>query len=198
MKSKTGKTIVATVVIMVILGGLIFYSFYKRSIQVKNPDNDTTKTEAEKLLNKDILGNYPKTPKEVLKLYGRITKCLYNEKLSEEDFNAIAKQLRLLFDHELLENNPESTFLTNMAEEVKLYQENKQVITEYQVDDSKTADYDTIEGEEYATLQVTIMTKGADKESIFQRSVEQFLLRKDANENWKILHWKLVNPEKME
>ena len=43
-------------------------------------------TVPEKLVAKDTDARYPETPKEVIKLFGRINQCIYNKKLSDGEY----------------------------------------------------------------------------------------------------------------
>ena len=56
------------------------------------------KTEVGKLLAKDLDLEYPGTPTEVVKLFWRINKCLYNTNMKEKDQKALFQQLRRLYD----------------------------------------------------------------------------------------------------
>ena len=69
-------------IIVIILVVLIVGYYYYLSNRDKQPEEEVVITEAQDLLLRDLDRNYPPTPKEVVKYYFEITKCLYNEKLS--------------------------------------------------------------------------------------------------------------------
>ena len=71
-----GKTKIVIVigVLVVLLGGYYFYlSNYKM------PEEETVITKVQEVLLKNLDTDYPPTPREVIKYYSEITKCLYNE-----------------------------------------------------------------------------------------------------------------------
>lgn len=81
--SKNKIIIFVFLMILVVVGALIaYYQFMKRQ-QEMNSDQKPA-TEVEKLIAKDIENGYPETPAEVMKLWGRINKCLYNNSMDEE------------------------------------------------------------------------------------------------------------------
>ncbi len=96
-----GKTIIAVLCIGLVVGGFYLLSNKKASGEADNV------SEVQKVILKDLTGDaYPATPREVLKLYNRIMCCYYNEEYTEEEFEKLADQARLLMDQELADNNP--------------------------------------------------------------------------------------------
>lgn len=195
---KSGKTAAGTVVIMGILAALVIFGFYGMTKEPQNGKSGKKQTEAEILIEKDITGNYPETPREVLRLYGRITRCMYNETLTDKEFEQLSDQLRLLFDDELLANNPRDKFLVELKADIGSYKEESKIISDYQVQRGSATDYGTIDDKEYATLKMSmfLQTTGTDKS--YSRVYEEFLLRQDEKECWKILHWQLTDNADMD
>ena len=58
--------------------------------------------------------NYPKTVRDVIKLYTRYLKCLYNEKLSDEDIEALNKKMRELYCEKLKNYNGKAYYAVRM------------------------------------------------------------------------------------
>lgn len=195
---KTHKTVILTILGMLIFGGLVLWGFFKMTAQKQEPKEKEPKTEVGKLLKRDIKGNYPGTPREVLKLYGRITKCLYSDEMNQEEQEQLTLQLRLLYDDELLENNPEKEHISNLSGDVKSYIENKQKITGYEAGLASDIEYKTIDSREYAILNLYFIIQQSGKQKQFTKSNEEFLLRKDKDNQWKIVHWKLIEEEEKE
>lgn len=195
---RTHKTIVLTIVGMTILTVCIVLGFYSITKRNQLQEESIPTTEVERLMEKDIEGNYPGTPREVLKLYCRITKCMYNDEISEEELKQLSNQLRLLFDDALLENNKQDSFFENLTAEITSYQERKERITSYEVKEGDATEYGTINKEEYATLGVSFFIQQSGKNKSFTKTYEQFLLRQDNEKQWKIIHWKLANEKKEE
>ena len=69
----------------------------------KNKEQASTNEEVCSILDKDFENNYPGTPREVVKLYSRITTCIYNQ-AGEEDRRKLVEKMRQLFDEELLDS----------------------------------------------------------------------------------------------
>ena len=99
-KKKIGITFVALVCLAVVVL-TIFYMISNGKISGSRESKSST-TEVDKLMSKDLDNGYPETPTEVLKLYWRYNKCLYNTTLTDKEYNKLLKQLRKLYDAELL------------------------------------------------------------------------------------------------
>ena len=114
---KTTKKITGVLVLMVCVAAIVIAGFYFISKQDKEKAEDPLQptTEVEKLLKKDLESNYPETPAEVVKMYWRFNKCMYNTSLEDKDFEGLLKQLRLMYDEEFLaaEDNSWDNMLKN-------------------------------------------------------------------------------------
>lgn len=191
------KRVVHTIVGMCILAVIIIAAFIiltKRQERLKD-EGIGSGTEADKIIAKDLVNNYPGTPREVLKFYSRITKCFYDSKMSDQQIEGLAGQIRMLFDDELLADNPEDEYLEDLKSEIKEYNEQKKVIVSFIVQKSSSVKKSTIEGRDYATVLAAYMLK--QKEDL-SKSYEEFMLRQDENGHWKILGWKLVDPNEVD
>ncbi len=195
---KTHRTVVFTVVTMSILSILVILSFYSMTKNGQSQSDDTPKTEVEKLVKKDIESNYPGTPREVLKLYCRITQCLYNDEMTEEQFEQLADQLRLLFDDKLLENNESESHKKNLLADITSYHDNEERISSYDVQLDSDTKYGTIKKEKYATLKISFLIQKSGSKKSLTKTYEEFLLRKSKDGRWKILNWQLTSGEDLE
>ena len=98
------------IIILVMMMVLVIGYFYYLSNRTVSSDNKTATVNTEKispvatvlLRNLDI--NYPATPKEVVKYYAELTKVLYNEEYTDEEFQALAVKIQQLYDPELVAN----------------------------------------------------------------------------------------------
>ena len=190
------KNTVFTWIFMIVLAAAIIFGFIRVSNKKneKNIETDGEQTEADKLLEKDILASYPATPREVIKLYSRFLKCFYNEEIEEGQLEGLAAQIRLLFDDELLEENPKETYLLALEAEIAEYKLNKRTLLSYQIEKASSAIEWSDEGSEYTRL----IAYYSLKESLVYKVHEEFVLRKDKADRWKILGWRLVDKEEME
>ena len=153
-----------TIIGMMILAILIIWCIYYITSNKPNQLVNESKSEVELLIKKDIYENYPDTPKEVLKLYFRITQCLYNQDMSDSEMTALASQLRFVLDEEVLLNNPESTFAINLKHDIDDFKAEGGYLSNYEVEAGSNADYDEIEGEQYATLAADLLIQKTKQE----------------------------------
>lgn len=193
MKNKT-KLPKRTVILMILFSVIIIsLYFFLRTMGPFTSESVSSKTEVEKLIEKDITGNYPSTAKEVLKLYSRITKCFYNEKLKEEQINELAGQIRLLFDEELLTNNPSEDYLLNLKVDISDYKKADRTIMNYVIGENENVEEWKKDGVNYVSIPITFTIK---EKSNYAKIYEVFILRQDSQNKWKILGWNLTdNPE---
>lgn len=172
------------VIVFIVLIGIIF-SLYFYLNNNKQEDAVKTKTEAEKLLEKDLTNDYPATPTSVVKLSNRISKCLYNDKLNNEQVNELIVMIRKLYSKELLENNPEEKYNKTFKSDIADYQDKKKSIMTYRVDGNNQVDNWEKDGVEYASLNtVYSVAEKKDHYKIYQN----FILNKE-NSQWKIVGW---------
>lgn len=189
MKNKfkiEGKKGFIIVIILVLLIAGYYYYLSNRDTQ---PEEDVTITEAQDLLLRDLNRNYPPSPKEVVKYYFDITKCLYNEKLSEEDVEALALKLEEIFDEELAANQVQEEYFQNLKNEITAFQ-NGNMILNYSTSTSTDVDYFDQDGYEFARLYGTFYLQ---VNKTMHSLDEVFLLRKDVDGHWKIYGWETVN-----
>lgn len=187
-KQKMGVTILS----MILFSAIIIYVFYyisnntesnKESVQIPN-------TEVERLIAIDLELNYPATPREVLKLYSRFSKCFYDLEYSKDQFELLVEQYRKLMDQELLVNNPNEDYKPMLELEIEQYKKRKLKITNYTISEKTAVKYSAKDGKKYAQLQVPYLLK--DKSSHL-KVTEDFILRADGDGKWKVLGWKVVN-----
>lgn len=178
-----GKSIVLIILFFAVIAG--FYmtiSNGKKNVTSKGQDEYTI------LKEKDLDDSYPETPREVVKLYGRIAKCIYKEGLSDKRTEALVCQLRKLFDDELLRENSIEDQLQELEYELKIFHEEKKAIINYEVDKDSLVEA-TVKGKENAAV---VMNFSIKKDGKYTRTREQFLLRKDTSQKWKILGWQVI------
>lgn len=196
---KNKKKIIAAFVAMFCVAAAavgIFYFVINRTDDTDNARGDSA-SEVVKLIDKDLDTKYPGTPTEVVKLYWRINKCIYNNSLEDEEFESLLKQLRKLYDEEFLakDENQWDTMLKNFKADVENYRDNSRIISIYTVDSSSSAEYGEVEGKECATLISSVMIKEKSKR---MKTFEKFMCRKNDDGKWKILGWEQADSEDQE
>ena len=94
------NVLIGIICISLVVGGYYYLSNRKTA-------EETDISEVQKVILKELEGdNYPATPREVVKFYNRILCCYYNESYTDEEFDKLTDQARLLMDQELADNNP--------------------------------------------------------------------------------------------
>lgn len=191
---KSKKKILTAFILMAVIAAAIIVLYYF----ISKPDDKETQgvtepgSEIEKLIQKDLDTKYPETPSEVVKLYWRFNKCMYNTSMSDENFEQLLEQLRKLYDKEFLEREDNSweNMLKNFKKDRDEYMSSKKTIAMYTVEPSSSAEHGKIDDENCVTILCTTMIKEKAKRT---NLVERFMCRCDENDNWKILGWEQVN-----
>lgn len=174
------KNVIIIAIIIVLIAGYYFYLSNKEKEQ-----EEIQVTAVQEVILKNLDTNYPPTVKEVVKYYSEISKCLYNEKYSDEQFAQMADKLLAIYDEELAANNPREQYLKDLKEEVKNFEKSNYTIVTYTPAASTEVDYYTVKGRECASIYCSYsIKKGAE----YLTSVQIFVLRKDVSTGrWKIL-----------
>lgn len=195
MTESTKKT-VTTVIVMVVIAAAVIFGYFQMTQNQSGEDETAAKTEVEKLLRKDMENNYPGTPREVLKLYGRITKCMYNDDLNRTQIEGLLEQARKLYDDELLAVNPWDAHLEALVNDIVDYKENDRIIMSYTAQKSSQVKSYEKDNQEYAVSYLLFIT--SDKDTSYAENYERFMLRKDSFGKWKIVGWELADPNAVE
>ena len=146
----------------------------------------------------DLELEYPGTPTEVVKLFWRLNKCIYNTNMKENDRKALYRQLRLLYDDEFLaqKGNSEDEMYQSLKKDIKRFDEAKKFISSYIVQEDDQVKYAEVEGQEEATLVASVLE--TSKKSKTTESYAKYICRKDSKGRWKILGWQQVTAEEAE
>lgn len=181
VKAKRNTAVFVIAASLVVLGVLsVYYQYMKRQQMQESVRTPTTETE--KLIAKDLEMGYPETPKEVTKLFGRINQCIYNKKLSDEDFSALVKQLRVLYCEDLKKLNEQSKLETSIKESADEYRKAKRKIVNYGIAEEQNYKYKTINGVEAVYLNFSTFMRESDKYSTWN----QYMILIKENDKWKI------------
>lgn len=181
------KNAFAIIVFFLVAVGLVVYVIVGNRAKQGQDVKDTS--EVEKLLKYDFQENYPKTVKETVRLHCRYMKCAYNNEFAEDDLQEVNEKVRNLYDDELLEYNREDEQFASFQQDVEYYGENKQKIVSYSYGEDSQIEYNTENDTEYAKMIVSVMLRLDSGASSVE---EEYILRKNAQGQWKILGWKPV------
>lgn len=193
MKKYLRTTIVF--VILIALGLSYYFYLSNRENPIDSVQQSIVDEEMARLTTKEIMANYPQTPREVIKLYASITKAYYASKISDENMQKLGKQARLLFDNELKSKQTEQEFLEALKADISKYNSLNRYISDFKVDSSSNVVYNKIEGKEYASITVVYYVREGKG---LTTTYHSYKLRKDTDGNWKILYWELTGSKKIQ
>lgn len=182
------KTAVIIVILVALVGGYYFYL-----TNVGKNEEQTVVTAVQDVLLRNLENDYPPTPREVMKYYSDITKCLYNETYTEEQLEQMADKLLALYDDELAGNNPRDQYLVSLKNEVQEFAKKGYTIENYTTSKSTDVEEYTHEGRKCAKLYCTYTVKSGAE---YKTSRQVFILRRETETgHWKILGFELDLPE---
>ncbi|MDE6015000.1 MAG: hypothetical protein K2H41_04740 [Acetatifactor sp.] len=180
-KGATRTTIIISLLIVALVG---YYAYLSNKDRARREESAVTAVEA--ALSRDLNKDYPPTPKEVIKYYNELLRCLYNEESSQDEIEALGLKARELYDEELLEANELGGYLIRLQSDVNDYRNNNRRITNFSVASSNNVEMFEQDGYSFAKIMCgyNIMQGGQS-----HPSDQVYLLRKDADRRWKIYGW---------
>ena len=185
---KYGRTIIV-IAVLVALGLGYYYYLANKDTGKDATDIAADTSEVSVLISKDIMANYPESPKDVVNLYARITKAYYDTSLTNEQIEAFGKQARLMFDDELKNTQTDADFYEKLKEDIGNYNSTKTRISSYVIQSAAKTKYSTFKDRQYASIALVYYLRQGDK---LIDSPTKFTLRKDDDGHWKILFWELT------
>jgi Na+-transporting NADH:ubiquinone oxidoreductase subunit NqrC len=178
---KVGRIIIAVLCVVAVCGA--FYYLKQRSDAAQNAETELT--EVQKLITKNLDKNYPETPREVIKLYNRFITCFYKEDYTQEELSQMADQVWLLLDEQLQEENTsKDTYLASLEADIADYASRNRYIASSSVCDSADVVEKTIDGDKIAYVTSSYFVREG---SGYERTYQEYVLRKDSDGNWKIM-----------
>ena len=164
-----------------------------------NQEGEKNLTEIEKLVVRDLEKNYPKSPREVVKLYNRIVKCYYGSQTpTEKELRDLTDQMLCIMDDDLLLVNPRDEYFASVVGDINQYKRDKKQLVSTDVCSTNDVKYitDDKNGEEekdnlaYVSASYFVNTDGK-----FSYTYQEFVLREDADGRWKILTYYPIQGE---
>lgn len=177
---------IAVICMVAIVVGYYYYLSHRNAST--KADDSVELSEVQSIIEKDFEGDYPVTPRAVVKWYNRIITAYYAQDYSEDEFYAMADQARMLFDNDLLVLNPREQYLISLTAEIEDYHNRSRMIVSSSVSSTSEVRYETVNGRECAYVSSYYFIREG---SSYTRTYEDFCLRKDDDGKWKILTWKL-------
>ncbi len=186
MKSKQVRV---TIIILVLVFGLVGYYSYLAG-RVKGRNKDAQMTAVEKALSRDLVSDYPPTPREVMRYYNEIMMCYYSDEVTDEDIDSLGVRARDLFDPDLQAINETGTYLIRLHSDINEFREAGKKISNPSVASSTNVDYYERNGYQFARL---LCTYNINENGTSYTLKQVYLLRKDSSDKrWKIFGWDLL------
>lgn len=183
-KSKSGISIKSIVIAVLCIALILFYFNYLSNRSSKQKTQRQL-DELAALSEHDMLNEYPKTPRDVVKMHCRFFKVFYGQSLTDDDLYTLNKQIRYLYAEELLNYNSEDAMLTSLKNNIEKTSKEKYKYKSYILPEASQVKTYTQNGQDMATMEVQIMVDTKDASGyVFM----QYVLVKE-NGQWKILAW---------
>ncbi len=187
---RKAKKPMSAIFTVISIAAVVFVLIYvNQSKQSENSKEASLKklSEVEELLEMDLDKDYPKTPRDLVKLNGDMTRLLYSG-VEDEEIKELALKIRELYDDELLAVNSEEQYLADLYSDIALWlQLNRRIEYSVVVNEENEEIY-TRDGQKYANAFVSFTITGKGQTSELRR----YTLRKDKDDKWKILGWEYI------
>ncbi len=187
----TKSGIVKLIILLSVIGVVVLGMYLTLHRSEGKEGSQGKNAEAQAILQKDMTRNYPANVREVVRLYSRISQCFYTEKISEDEFGKLLDMQRLMYDEELLEQNPRDTHQLNLQAELERAKKNSYTMIRYQVQKQSSVKEWEADGDKFSSIIACYTMK---KDKSYEKTYEEFLLREDENGLWKIVGWRVTTP----
>ncbi|MBQ7677160.1 MAG: hypothetical protein IJT32_02885 [Lachnospiraceae bacterium] len=184
------RNVIRIGIVVIVCASLVVGYYFYLSRRVTSADDVLVgeQSEVDKVLERDMILNYPLTPRETIKFYNRILKLYYDPNTTDEQVEKLCDQAMMLFDPALLQQNPRDVYVANVKAEIKDFRERKKRIVTTDVCDTSDVIYKKMNGDDMAyVLAYYFISEGSD----YQATYQKYALRKDDFGNYKILAFQL-------
>ena len=184
------RNVIRIGIVVIVCASLVVGYYFYLSRRVTSADDVLVgeQSEVDKVLERDMILNYPPTPREAIKFYNRILKLYYDPNTTDEQVEKLCDQAMMLFDPALLQQNPRDVYVANVKAEIKDFRERKKKIVTTDVCDTSDVIYKKMNGDDMAyVLAYYFISEGSD----YQATYQKYALRKDDFGNYKILAFQL-------
>ena len=193
-KSNSGETM--KIALMIVLGAMVVLGIYMALIirggKAQSDEETSLLTEVQQITTMNLDESYPNSDRDVVSLFGRITKALYGETYTDEEFSQMTAQLEKLYDPELIAK--QNDYEKSLKNEVQQKKNDFYTVQNYVVDDKANIIYKQIDGRECASMNCLF----AMRQNTEMTTVNYvFILRKDEKDRWRILGWTVKTKDAM-
>lgn len=175
------KMLVIAVFMVVIV--LVYFNHISNKSSEKRTEKEAT--EIEQLSDYNMVDDYPKTPRDVVKLHNRYFKLFYGKKLNDDELVVLNQQVRYLYSDELLSYNEEGSNLNALKDNIEKMKEQGYTYKLCELPEPSQIVFYTQHGVEMASLEVRVTLDMGDSMGYIYI---QYVLIKE-NDKWKIHAW---------
>ena len=175
---------------VIVIGVVAIFSKAVDRKEMEMLEEDYPKTTYEILASKDFEVSYPATPSEVVKLYNKYLKYIYNTELNDDENEVLVDCLRQMWSEEWLKLNERDEHVVNMKKEAESFRNNKKVMSNYLVSESSTKrEFESLNGKEgCAIISSYLYTIDKSTSKVYMLF---YLLKEE--DKWKILYYELCD-----
>lgn len=192
MKGLKSNILVKSIILFAFIAIAVVFIYMKlfdmKSEEALKEDYPTTTYEL--LASRDLDNAYPATTSEVLKLYNKYLKYIYNTEMEDDELTTLVDKVRCMWSEEWLKINDRESHIANFKAEVAKFMEEGTVMSNYLVEDSmKAKSFETPAGVEGRTLRCSYLyTKNGSTSKVYVKFY--FLLEEG---KWKVLYYEPID-----
>lgn|GEM_PF-1354085 len=149
-------------------------------------EDENEESLVEEICNLDLENSYPKSAADVVEYFAKITKALYNEDYTDDEFMTMSSKRTALLDDELVANQTDID--ASLKSEVEEKKQAGIVIANYIVDDDDDFVYKEV-GNDYCADGNCMFSMRSDSARVIYNY--EFVLRRDTDGKWKIYGWEI-------
>ncbi len=184
------KNVIRIVIAAIIAASLIVGYYFYLSRQSFSTENQKVEgqSELEKVLGRDMILNYPQTPRETIKFYNRILKLYYDPNTTDQEVERLCDQAMMMFDADLIQQNPRDIYVESVKRDIEEYRKRNKKMVSTNVCDTSDVTYKKVNGDKMAyVLAYYFTTEGTEYQQVYQK----YALREDMLGNYKIIAFQL-------
>ena len=185
MATKNKKTLLKTIIIAVFFAVIVLVYYFSLNHSASNEKKSNNISEKEELMQYDMIADYPKTPRETVKLHCRYYKLLYNSDLTDEEIVDLNKKMMKLYSSELLSYNTESVMVNSIKDDIKKVEEEGYSYKAFTLPETSQITRYEQNGVNMASMEVTVTVGTKEKTGYVY---QQYVLVEEEGQ-WKIYGW---------
>lgn len=185
MATKNKKSLLKTIIIAVFFAVIVLVYYFSLNHSVSNEKKSTNISEKEELMQYDMIADYPKTPRETVKLHCRYYKLLYNSELTDEEIVDLNKKMMKLYSSELLSYNTESVMVNSIKDDIKKVEDEGYSYKAFTLPETSQITRYEQNGVNMASMEVTVTVGTKEKTGYVY---QQYVLVEEEGQ-WKIYGW---------